>query len=221
MRSWSPGCCAGSRRRVGVHRIYCHGSHLGLRVLRGLIARRVLVIRQVLPWTGYRWGGRGQADLAGNVGQQHVLGRRIVALYVRHFVQCGARPASTVPSLSLPGSAEPLRREGSRRPKCSRRPGGMMRGTGSRPIFAAILDSRTSWAARWPCTCATSCSVALASWKVASARLSAAAACTFCPTMMTDSSAGYRKVSATHETIADTPPRIAAGRLIRSNNANA
>ena len=38
-----------------------------------------------------------------------------------------------------------------------------MRGTGSRPIFAAISLSSTSWAARWPCTCATSCSVALAS----------------------------------------------------------
>ena len=96
-----------------------------------------------------------------------------------------------------------------------------MTGTGSRPIRSAMRVSKTSWAARWPCTCATSCRVALASWNVASARLSAAAACTFCPTMMTDSSTSCRNVCATQETIAAVPDRIASGRLIRSNKANA
>ncbi len=51
-----------------------------------------------------------------------------------------------------------------------------MTGTGSRPIFSAIRVSSTSCAPRWPCTCATSCRVALTSWNVASERLSAAAA---------------------------------------------
>lgn len=73
---------------------------------------------------------------------------------------------------------------------------------------------------RWPCTCAISCRVALASWNFASERLSAAAACTFCPTMITDSTS-CRKVCATQETIAAGPQRIASGRLIRSNSANA
>jgi hypothetical protein len=45
--------------------------------------------------------------------------------------------------------------------------------------------------------------------------------CTFWPTMMTDSSTCCRKVCATQETMAAGPDRIAAGRLIRSNNANA
>ena len=63
--------------------------------------------------------------------------------------------------------------------------------------------------------------VALASWNVASARLSAAAACTFCPTMITLSRTSWRNVWATQETSAAVPVRIAAGRLIRSNKANA
>ena len=99
--------------------------------------------------------------------------------------------------------------------------GASMTGTGLRPIRSAIRVSSSSWAARWPCTCATSCRVALASWNVASARLSAAAACTFWPTMMTDSSTSCRKVCATHWTIVGGPPLIASGRLIRSNNAKA
>ena len=78
--------------------------------------------------------------------------------------------------------------------------GASMMGTGSRPILSAIRVSNSSWAARWPCTCATSCRVALASWNVASARLSAAAACTFWPTMMTDSRTSCRKVCATQVT---------------------
>jgi len=39
--------------------------------------------------------------------------------------------------------------------------------------------------------------------------------------MMIDSSTSCRKVCATQETIVDGPPRIAAGRLIRSNSAKA
>jgi hypothetical protein len=63
--------------------------------------------------------------------------------------------------------------------------------------------------------------VALASRNVASARLSAAAACTFWPTMMIDNSTSCRNVCATQETIVDTPPRMAVGRLSRSNSAKA
>jgi hypothetical protein len=39
--------------------------------------------------------------------------------------------------------------------------------------------------------------------------------------MMIDRSTSCRKVCATQETIVDAPPRIASGRLIRSNSARA
>src|SRR6202521_5238441 len=92
--------------------------------------------------------------------------------------------------------------------------------SGLRP--ARIFSISASCATRWSWIWSAVCSTASASSKVASARLSLAAASTFWPTMMMLSSTSWRNVWLIHETMrTGFPDVIAAGSEMSASAAKA